>query len=216
MRLVLLGAPGAGKGTQAQVMVKEYHIAHISTGDMLRAAVKDETPLGLEAKSYMDAGQLVPDEVIIGLVAERIQKDDCKEGFLLDGFPRTPAQADALSAMLDKAGIVLDGVINLEVPEEKLMARITGRRVCKACGATYHITFHKPKKDGVCDVCGGGLYQRSDDTEDTVHARLKVYNKQTAPLVAYYREKNLLHDIDGDREVGAILKDIGIALGGKK
>ncbi len=200
MRLVLLGAPGAGKGTQAQVMVKEYHIAHISTGDMLRAAVKEGTPLGLEAKSFMDAGQLVPDEVIIGLVAERIQKDDCKEGFLLDGFPRTPAQADALGAMLEKAGIALDGVINLEVPTEKLIARLTGRRVCKACGATYHVEFHPPVKANVCDH-GGELYQRSDDGADTVNARLKVYESQTAPLIAYYSERGLLHNIDGDRGV---------------
>ncbi len=215
MRLVLLGAPGAGKGTQAQVMVKEYHTAHISTGDMLRAAVKDGTPLGLEAKSFMDAGQLVPDEVIIGLVAERIQKEDCKEGFLLDGFPRTPAQADALGAMLKKTGLALDGVINLEVPTEKLIARLTGRRVCKACGATYHVHFHPPLKADVCDQCGGELYQRSDDTADTVTARLEVYEKQTAPLIDYYSERGVLHNIDGNREADIVMKDIGIALGGK-
>ncbi len=215
MRLVLLGAPGAGKGTQAQVMISEYHIAHISTGDMLRAAVKDGTPLGLEAKSYMDAGQLVPDDVIIGLVAERIQKEDCEQGFLLDGFPRTPAQADALGVMLEKAGLALDGAINLEVPKEKLIARLTGRRVCKGCGATFHVSFHPPKEENVCDRCGGPLIQRSDDNADTVNARLDVYEKQTAPLIAYYRERGILHQVDGNRDVDAVMADIGLALGVK-
>lgn len=214
MRLVFLGPPGAGKGTQAAEMVKKYTIAHISTGDMLRAAAQEGTPLGLKAKGFMEAGQLVPDEVTIGLVEERIQKDDCKAGFLLDGFPRTPVQADALGDILDKLGIKLDAVINLKVPMEKLMTRLTGRRVCKKCGSTFHVAFHQPKQEGICDNCGDPLVQRSDDTEKTVKNRLDVYEKQTAPLIDYYQKKGLLVDVDGDQPMDVVLTAIGNAVKG--
>lgn len=215
MRVVLLGPPGAGKGTQAATMVEKYHIAHISTGDLLRAAVKEGTPLGLEAKGYMESGQLVPDGLILGLVEERIQKEDCQEGFLLDGFPRTPAQADALGEMLSKLNLALDAVINIQVPLDKLMARLTGRRVCKSCGATFHTVFNPSAKGDICDKCGAELYQRADDTEETVKARLDVYEQQTAPLISYYAEKGLLKDINGDQDIKKVDEDIALALGGK-
>ena len=215
MRVVLLGPPGAGKGTQAATMVEKYHIAHISTGDLLRAAVKEGTPLGLEAKGYMESGQLVPDSLILGLVEERIQKEDCQEGFLLDGFPRTPAQADALGEMLNKLNQALDAVINIQVPMDKLMARLTGRRDCKSCGATFHNVFNPSAKGDFCDKCGAELYQRADDTEETVKARLDVYEQQTAPLISYYAEKGLLKDINGDQDIKKVDEDIARALGGK-
>ena len=215
MRVVLLGPPGAGKGTQAATMVEKYHIAHISTGDLLRAAGKEGTPLGLEAKGYMESGQLVPDSLILGLVEERIQKEDCQEGFLLDGFPRTPAQADALGEMLNKLNQALDAVINIQVPMDKLMARLTGRRVCKSCGATFHNVFNPSAKGDFCDKCGAELYQRADDTEETVKARLDVYEQQTAPLISYYAEKGLLKDINGDQDIKKVDEDIARALGGK-
>lgn len=215
MRLVLLGPPGAGKGTQAATLVDKYNIVHISTGDLLRAAVKEGTPLGLKAKGYMESGQLVPDDLILGLMEERIRKEDCQEGFLLDGFPRTPAQADALSAMLEKLGQALDAVINIEVPLDKLMERLTGRRVCKGCGATYHKVFNPSAKGDVCEKCGGELYQRADDTEETVKARLDVYQTQTAPLIDYYTRNGLIKDIDGDQDINKVLEDIAKALEAK-
>lgn len=215
MRLVLLGPPGAGKGTQAASLVENYHIVHISTGDLLRAAVKEGTPLGVEAKGYMESGQLVPDSLILGLMEERIRKEDCQEGFLLDGFPRTPPQADALAEMLAKLGQKLDAVINIEVPLEKLMARLTGRRVCKSCGATYHTIFNPSAKGDVCEKCGGDLYQRADDTEATVKSRLDVYQEQTAPLIDYYTKAALIKNINGDQDINRVLEDIAIALGGK-
>lgn len=215
MRLVLLGPPGAGKGTQAATLVDKYNIVHISTGDLLRAAVKEGTPLGLEAKGYMESGQLVPDDLILGLMEERIRKEDCQEGFLLDGFPRTPAQADALAAMLKKLGQALDAVINIEVPLTKLMERLTGRRVCKGCGATYHQVFNPSAKGDACEKCGGELYQRADDTEATVKARLDVYQSQTAPLIDYYTKSGLIKDINGDQDIDKVLEDIARALEGK-
>lgn len=215
MRLVLLGPPGAGKGTQAASLVEKYHIVHISTGDLLRAAVKEGTPLGVEAKGYMEAGQLVPDSLILGLMEERIRKEDCQEGFLLDGFPRTPAQGDALAEMLTKLGQKLDAVLNIEVPLEKLMERLTGRRVCKSCGATYHKVFNPSAKGEVCEKCGGDLYQRADDTEATVKSRLDVYQEQTAPLIEYYTKAALIKNINGDQGINKVLEDIAIALGGK-
>jgi len=215
MRLVLLGPPGAGKGTQAASMVEKYNIVHISTGDLLRAAVKEGSALGKEAKGYMEAGQLVPDTLILGLVEERIQKEDCQEGFLLDGFPRTPAQADALDEMLKKLGQNLDAVINIEVPFDKLMDRITGRRICKNCGATYHLTFNPSAKGELCEKCDGALYQRADDTEETVKNRLDVYEQQTAPLIDYYTKAGIIKNIDGDQDIKKVLKDIAVALGGK-
>lgn len=213
MKVILMGPPGAGKGTQAEVLVKKLSIPHISTGDMFRAAIKNQTALGLKAKEFMDAGALVPDEVTIGIVEERLGEADCQKGFLLDGFPRTVAQADALAAILQHKGIELDGVVNIQVDQEKLIARLTGRRVCRQCGATFHVIFNAPKQDSVCDKCGGELYQRSDDSESTARNRLDVYNKQTEPLIAYYRAKGLLLDINGDQPIDNVLKDILSSLG---
>lgn len=215
MRLVLLGPPGAGKGTQAATLVEKYNIVHISTGDLLRAAVSAATALGKEAKGYMEAGQLVPDELILGLVEERIQKEDCQEGFLLDGFPRTPPQADALAALLKKRDQNLDAAVNIEVPLNKLMDRITGRRICKDCGATYHLNYHPSAKGDRCEKCGGALYQRADDTEETVKNRLDVYQRQTAPLIEYYTKAGIIKNINGDQDIENVLKDISVALGGK-
>lgn len=213
MRTILMGPPGAGKGTQAAVLVERFHIPHISTGDMFRAAIKNGTSLGLQAKAFMDAGDLVPDEVTIGIVEERLRLPDCAEGFLLDGFPRTVAQANALDQILNNLKITLDGVINLEVDEEKLLARLTGRRICRKCGATYHTIFNPSQKELICDLCGGELYQRSDDTLETAKNRLAVYNGQTAPLIDYYLSKGLLKHIKGDQEIDQVLSDILKAMG---
>lgn len=212
MRAILMGPPGAGKGTQAAVLVDKYQIPHISTGDMFRAAIKDGTALGLKAKEFMDAGSLVPDEVTIGIVAERLAKADCKSGFLLDGFPRTIAQADALDKILVDLHMKLDGVINIEVDEAKLLERLTGRRICRQCSATYHMVFNPPSKSSTCDKCGGELYQRSDDTLETAKNRLDVYNSQTQPLIDYYQGKGVLKEINGDQEISKVLEDILAAL----
>jgi adenylate kinase len=201
MNLILLGPPGAGKGTQAKKMVDVYGIPQISTGDMLREAVKNQTQLGMEAKKFMDAGQLVPDEVVIGLVKERLSKPDTDKGFMLDGFPRTVPQAEELDKVLAGLNKNLDHVISIEVANEELMGRLTGRRTCKACGAGFHVIFDPPKEDGKCDKCGGELYQRDDDNEATVSNRLKVYDSSTKPLIDYYQGKGLLRPVDG---VGAI------------
>lgn len=197
MNLILLGPPGAGKGTQAKRLVSELGIPQISTGDMLREAVKAGSPMGLKAKSYMDSGALVPDEVVVGLVEERIQQPDCARGFMLDGFPRTTAQADALSAMMQKKGIKLDHVVCLEADKEELVRRLSGRRTCRQCMAPYHVMFNPPAKEGVCDQCGGELYQRDDDKEEAIRARLVTYEKQTQPLIAYYKTRGVLRLVDG-------------------
>ena len=197
MNLILLGPPGAGKGTQAQMIVDRYHLPQISTGDILRAAVKEGTSLGKQAKTLMDRGQLVPDEVVIGIIDERLRASDCKTGFILDGFPRTNPQAEALQAILTKIGKSVDHVINIEVDSEELVRRLTGRRTCNNCGGMFHILFHPPQKEGVCDRCGGTLYQREDDGEETIRTRLKEYQKLTAPLIQYYQNKKLLRPIQG-------------------
>ncbi|PLX45390.1 MAG: adenylate kinase [Deltaproteobacteria bacterium] len=213
MRLILLGGPGAGKGTQAQKLVEKYGIPQISTGDMLRAALREGTELGLEAKKFMDAGKLVPDEVVVGLIEERIKADDCKDGFMLDGFPRTVGQADALKSVLDKMGIKIDHVISIEVPSEELVARLTGRRACRGCSSGYHVMFDPPKVEGVCDDCGGELYQRDDDNEATIRSRLNVYDEQTAPLIDYYKSAGLLRPIEGTGSIDEIFARITSVIG---
>ncbi|MBQ4818194.1 adenylate kinase [Bacillus pumilus] len=214
MNLVLMGLPGAGKGTQAERIVDDYGIPHISTGDMFRAAMKEETQLGLEAKSFIDKGELVPDEVTIGIVRERLGKNDCEQGFLLDGFPRTVAQAEALEDILKDLGRTIDYVINIKVDKDALMERLTGRRICKNCGATYHLVFNPPAKGNVCDKCGGELYQRADDNAETVSTRLEVNLKQTEPLLNFYSEKGYLANIDGAKHINDVYADIKDLLGG--
>ncbi|WP_061811223.1 adenylate kinase [Rossellomorea vietnamensis] len=214
MNIVLMGLPGAGKGTQAEKIVDKYGIPHISTGDMFRSAIKEGTELGLKAKSFMDNGDLVPDEVTIGIVRERLSKEDCEKGFLLDGFPRTVAQAEALENILADLGKKMNYVININVDKDILMERLTGRRICKECGATYHLVFNPPTEEGVCDRCGGELYQRADDNEETVQNRLDVNIKQTQPLLAYYEDKGYLKNIDGQQDIHRVFDDIDELLGG--
>ncbi|MDP4161685.1 MAG: adenylate kinase [Bacillota bacterium] len=214
MNLVLMGLPGAGKGTQADKIIDKYGIPHISTGDMFRAAMKDETELGLKAKSFMDKGELVPDEVTIGIVRERLSKEDCQNGFLLDGFPRTVPQAEALESMLNDLNKKIDYVINIDVDQDILMERLTGRRICKSCGATYHLVFNAPKVEGVCDRCGGELYQRADDNAETVQNRLDVNIQQSQPLLNFYETKGYLRNIDGQQDIHKVLADIEQLLGG--
>lgn len=199
MKLILLGAPGAGKGTQAEILCDRLHIPTISTGNILRAAVKNGTPTGLKAKAFMDAGKLVPDEVIIGIISERLQEDDCKNGYILDGVPRTLAQAEAI----EKAGITFDAVVSIEISDETIMERMGGRRVCESCGASYHVVAVPPKKEGVCDRCGGKLVQRKDDAPETVKARLDVYHQETEPLKVFYAKRNLLKTVENQSTVEA-------------
>ncbi|MEQ6034314.1 adenylate kinase [Staphylococcus saccharolyticus] len=208
MNIILMGLPGAGKGTQASEIVKKFPIPHISTGDMFRKAIKDETDLGKEAKSYMDCGELVPDEVTVGIVKERISEDDAKKGFLLDGFPRTIEQAEALNQIMLELGRDIDAVINIEVPEEELMNRLTGRRICEKCGTTYHLVFNPPKVDGICDIDGGKLYQREDDNPETVSNRLSVNVKQSKPILEYYNDKGVLKNIDGSKDIEKVTDDV--------
>ncbi|MBE9503353.1 MAG: adenylate kinase [Proteobacteria bacterium] len=197
MRVILLGAPGAGKGTQSKRLVEKYGIPQVSTGDILRAALKNETSLGLKAKSFMDKGELVPDEVVIGIIEERLAENDCQKGFILDGFPRTVTQADALESVLQDMAQSIETVISMNVEQQELIERLSGRRICSNCGQGYHVKFNAPCKNGICDKCGDNLYQRDDDRENTIKERLKVYDNQTSPLINYYNDKGLLSVIDG-------------------
>ena len=209
MKLILLGAPGAGKGTQAEILCKELDIPTISTGNILRAAIKNGTPTGLKAKSFMDAGQLVPDEVIIGIITERLAEDDCKNGYILDGVPRTIAQAEAM----EKAGIVFDAVVSIEISDETIMERMSGRRVCESCGASYHLVAVPPKQEGICDKCGGKLIQRHDDEPETVKHRLEVYHQETEPLKEFYAKRGLLKSVENQPTVAETSEAILRALG---
>jgi len=215
MNLILLGGPGAGKGTQAKLLIEKYKIPQISTGDILRAAVKEGTAMGKKAKEYMDAGKLVPDEVVIGIIEDRLKQADAQKGFILDGFPRTVPQAEALDATLKKMGSKIDNVVSIEVDEEELVTRLTGRRTCKnqACGQMYHIKFTPPKKEGVCDKCGNELYQRDDDNETTVRSRLQTYNQATKPLTDYYEKQGILKTIKGVGGINDIFNKIVGILG---
>lgn len=208
MHIILLGAPGAGKGTQAELLIKKYGLAHVAPGDIFRQAVREGTPLGKKAKEYMDRGALVPDEIVIGIMRERLAREDCRRGFLLDGFPRTVNQADALGQTLQELGITLDGVVNLEVSEVELVRRLTGRRVCPKCGANYHVMFNPPRTEGRCDNCGTDLIQRDDDREETVRRRLEVYRNQTQPLINYYQERGLLKTVNGEQLVAKVSQDL--------
>jgi len=213
MRIVLIGPPGAGKGTQARMLQQTFGIPQISTGDLLREAVREGTALGQQARAYMDAGELVPDQLVTAMVVERLRRSDCAAGFLLDGFPRTIAQAEALAAELAQHQQRLDGVISLVVPRAELVERLSGRWVCRDCGAMYHERFSPPQRSGVCDRCQGVLYQRSDDSAATVTARLEVYERATAPLLSYYRDHALLRETDGSGKPEEVLRRIATALG---
>nr|WP_281391884.1 adenylate kinase [Bacillus benzoevorans] len=210
----MMGLPGAGKGTQAEKIVDKYGIPHISTGDMFRAAIKEGTELGLQAKSFMDQGALVPDEVTIGIVRERLSKEDCEKGYLLDGFPRTVAQAEALEEITSSLNRKINYVINIDVDQEILMERLTGRRICKACGSTYHLVFNPPAKEGVCDRCGGELYQRADDNAETVENRLQVNIAQTKPLLDFYETKGYLRNFNGQQDINKVFADLDELLAG--
>lgn len=216
MKLVLLGPPGAGKGTHAADLSKDYGIPHISTGDILRAAVKAQTAVGLQAKSYMDKGELVPDSVVVSIIRERLKEKDCTKGFLLDGFPRNIAQAELLDGMLAGIGAAIDAAIYLETSNAVIVRRLSNRRVCKSCGATYNVLTMPSQKEGICDVCGGELYQRTDDKEETIVNRLKVYQAQTADLIAYYKKKGLLKIVNGDLERGAAYAEFKKLIGALK
>ena len=212
MRLIIMGAPGAGKGTQAAFISEKYSIPQISTGDMFRAAVKSGTELGKKAKACMDAGKLVPDEITIGIVRERLSKSDCENGFILDGFPRTVEQADALGKILTEMGQQLTCVLNIHVPSEDLIERAIGRRICRSCGSTYHVKFNAPAKENICDKCGGELYQRADDTAETMSNRLSVYESSTRPLIDYYKKQKIYVEIDGRQPIADVTAAIARAL----
>lgn len=213
MKIIMLGAPGAGKGTQAKKIAAKYGIPHISTGDIFRANIKEGTELGKKAKTYMDQGLLVPDELVCDLVVDRVQQDDCKKGYILDGFPRTIPQAESLDAALSRLGEAVDYAINVEVPDENIVKRMGGRRACVGCGATYHLVYAAPKKEGICDNCGAELILRDDDKPETVQKRLGVYHEQTQPLIDYYTKKGILKEVDGTMDMGDVFKAIVEILG---
>ncbi|MBS3682256.1 adenylate kinase [Ornithinibacillus massiliensis] len=208
MNLLLMGLPGAGKGTQADKISEKYNIPHISTGDMFRSAIKEGTELGVKAKSFMDQGALVPDEVTIGIVKERLSKADCEKGFLLDGFPRTIAQAEALQALLSEMNQAIDHVLHVEVPEDKLVERLSGRRICPTCGRAYHVIYNPPKKEGICDIDGSALIQRDDDKPETVKNRLAINIEQSKPLLDFYEDRGYLVTVDGDQDINKVFQDI--------
>lgn len=208
MNIIIMGLPGAGKGTQAAKIIKKYSIPHISTGDMFRLAIKNDTDLGRQAKAFMDQGELVPDEVTVGIVRERLSQSDAKGGFLLDGFPRTVEQAEALNNIMEELGSQIDQTIYVEVPEEELMNRLTGRRICETCGSTYHLVFNPPKTEGICDLDGGKLYQREDDNPETVQNRLEVNTKQTAPLLDFYKDFGVLATVDGSKDIEEVFEEV--------
>lgn len=216
MKIVLLGPPGAGKGTQAKSISNRYSIPHISTGDIFRSNISENTPLGVEAKKYMDNGQLVPDEVTINMVKDRLQQDDCKNGYLLDGFPRTVHQAEALQEFLQERQEKIDTALLIEVPMNFILERMTGRRVCPSCGASYHMKFNPTKTQGKCDVCGSDVIQRKDDSEETVNERLDVYQRQTQPLIDFYKERNQLSVVDGTKAINEVFQSICNLLGSDK
>lgn len=213
MKIIMLGAPGAGKGTQAKQIASKYEIPHISTGDIFRANIKEGTALGMEAKSYMDKGQLVPDELTVKILLDRVSKDDCKNGYVLDGFPRTIPQADVLDKAVSELNDKIDFAINVDVPDENIIRRMSGRRACLNCGATYHIVNVPPKKEGICDTCGSKLVIRDDDKEETVKARLVAYHEQTQPLIDYYNNKGILKEVDGTKDMNDVFADIVNILG---
>lgn len=208
MRIVLLGGPGVGKGTQAQKLSQEYNLAHIATGDILRQAIKDGTELGKKAKSYMDKGLLVPDDVVIGIIKERLAQPDAKSGFILDGFPRTVPQSQSLDEITAKADMPIDAVVNIKASADIIVQRLSGRRTCRDCQAVYHILYSPPKKEGVCDKCGGELYQRDDDKEETIRKRLDVYEKQTSPLLEYYQDSGKLMEVNGNVPIEEVYESI--------
>lgn len=213
MKIIMLGAPGAGKGTQAKKIADKYSIPHISTGDIFRANIKEGTELGKKAKTYMDQGLLVPDDLVVDLVVDRVQQDDCKNGYVLDGFPRTIPQAESLDAALEKLNDKIDFAVNVEVPDENIIRRMSGRRACLGCGATYHIEHIPPKTEGICDTCGKELVLRDDDKPETVKKRLDVYHEQTQPLIDYYTKKDVLAEVDGTKDMEEVFRDIVKVLG---
>ena len=213
MKLIMLGAPGAGKGTQAKKISAKYGIPHISTGDIFRANIKGGTELGMKAKAFMDQGQLVPDEITIGMLLDRIKEDDCQKGYVLDGFPRTIPQAESLPKALTELGDKIDWAVNVDVPDENIISRMSGRRACLGCGQTYHIVYNAPSQEGICDVCGQELVLRDDDKPETVQKRLEVYHKQTQPLIDYYRGAGVLAEVDGTKDLEEVFQDIVKILG---
>lgn len=213
MKIIMLGAPGAGKGTQAKMIAEAYHIPHISTGDIFRANIKNNTQLGQKAKTFMDKGELVPDSLVVELIMDRFKADDCQNGYVLDGFPRTIPQAEALNEALTQAGDKVDAAIDIEVPDEAIIKRMGGRRACLNCGATYHVQFNPPKAEGICDVCGSKLVLRDDDKPETVRNRLNVYHEQTQPLIDYYKKKDILQTVDGTQDMNKVFADIKAMLG---